>query len=180
MDNFVTLSQSIEVFPLWPFIYYEETSLKLSETQSEEILSAYEVIPLLGGLSISRRKQEEISLTREIISTLSYLEENLKIKIADYDKILEYLSKFPDILDLVKEMCQSTRRYFPEAKLVLDKYKDPEIEDEFLVLYIRYPTYNEVTIEMLRQGVDEISFEYKDAFRGKKGWFMICHDFKTA
>lgn len=143
--------------------------------------------PFLKHEEIKQEKEEipqekiaEISLTPLIMSGLSYLMEELKIKIADYDEVMEYLLKYPDILDVMMKKSQSTREVFPDAKLVLEKYTDPEIDDEYLVLYIRYPSYDEETVKRLREGVRKIRREYKEAYKGLKGWFMIAYDFEPA
>lgn len=62
--------------------------------------------------------------------------------IAKGEEVRLYLDKYPDLSNIVTEVCRKARSDFgPNASLTLQVYHDPEIEDEYLVLYVRLPSY---------------------------------------
>jgi hypothetical protein len=58
----------------------------------------------------------------------------------------------------------------------LDLYIDPEIDDKYLVLYVRLKEYEGSIIELL----DKARLEILDELKDKKGWIQITTDYKKA
>jgi hypothetical protein len=50
----------------------------------------------------------------------------------------EYLRQHPDLAELVPALCAEARREFDAAtELSLEVYRDPEVNDRYLTLYVR-------------------------------------------
>ncbi len=90
------------------------------------------------------------------------------------DDIREYLLRFPDIIDILPLAVDALIKYFPNAQLILDVYKDPEIEDSYLIIYVRLERYNESFIEQL----EKAESEFLDLLVDKEGWIQVTTDFK--
>jgi hypothetical protein len=92
------------------------------------------------------------------------------------ESICDYLNKFPDIIDIIPKAVNSAKKHFPNAQIVLDLYIDPEIDDKYLVLYVRLKEYEGSVIELL----DKARLEILDELKDKKGWIQITTDYKKA
>ena len=90
--------------------------------------------------------------------------------------ILEYLSQYPGLIDVVPKAVEAARAHFPEAQLVMDLYLDPEIEDRYLVLYVRLKAYDDFVWERLEQA--ESAFIH--LLEGTEGWLQLTTDFRVA
>src|SRR6266446_7699769 len=54
-----------------------------------------------------------------------------------------YLRQHAELAELVLLLCAECRREFGNAtELSLEVYRDPEINDSYLTLYVRQPTYS--------------------------------------
>ncbi|GIW39472.1 MAG: hypothetical protein KatS3mg076_0049 [Candidatus Binatia bacterium] len=93
---------------------------------------------------------------------------------AGADDIEDYLARFPELQDILPAAVRSTRHYFPDAELVLELYRDPEIEDEYLVLLVRSNRYDRETMERIR--LAESAFI--ERLTGRNGWLQITTDFR--
>ena len=96
-------------------------------------------------------------------------------QIAREARVREYLSLFADIADVASYAVEAARRRFPNAQLVLDVYQDPEIDDEYLVLYVRMPHYDDSVMERIAAA----EAEYLDMLADKSGWIQLTTDFRT-
>ncbi len=90
------------------------------------------------------------------------------------DDIHEYLLRFPDIIDVLPFAISVLGKYFPEARIILDMYKDPEIEDSYLVIYVRTENYDESFIDKLGKAESE----FLDSLVNKEGWIQVSTDFR--
>ena len=53
-----------------------------------------------------------------------------------------YLRQHPDLAELVPMLCAEARREFGRAtELSLEVYRDPEVDDSYLTLYVRQANY---------------------------------------
>ncbi len=91
------------------------------------------------------------------------------------DNIREYLLRFPDIIDILLPAVDALIKYFPNAQLILDVYKDPEIEDSYLIIYVRLERYYESFIEQL----EKAESEFLDLLVDKEGWIQVTTDFRV-
>jgi hypothetical protein len=96
-----------------------------------------------------------------------------KAKINEPQHIRRYLSRFADLIDLLPIAVSIAQKHFPESSIVLDVYVDPEIDDSYIVLYIRLSRYDDTFIERLAAAESEIL----PLLVNKKGWIQLTTDF---
>jgi hypothetical protein len=99
------------------------------------------------------------------------------VRLADPDGIRVYLSQTPELGDVIPRAVEVARKHFPEAQLILDVYKDPEIpdmEDTYLVLYVRLKNYASLSIRRLEEAMAELAH----LLRGRRGWIHLTTDFR--
>ena len=99
------------------------------------------------------------------------LESNVEIN--NRTHIKNYLSLFSDLIDLIPIAVSVAQKHFPEAHVVIDVYEDPEIDDSYIVLYIRLSHYDESFIERLAEAESEIL----PLLVNKRGWIQLTTDF---
>ena len=96
------------------------------------------------------------------------------VKLKEIDQIRNYLLRFPGLLDIIPKAIHSAKERFPEGQLTLNIYQDPEIEDQYLVLYVRLAHYDETTLDRLQKA--EAAF--LDALSDREGWIQLTIDFR--
>jgi hypothetical protein len=90
--------------------------------------------------------------------------------------VRDYLVRYPDITNLISLVCQIARKHFgKDSFLSLEVYRDQEIEDEYLALYVRQESYD----ERLMDAIDKVCVEYEPMLSGKSGWFIVTTDFRS-
>jgi hypothetical protein len=90
-------------------------------------------------------------------------------------RIREYLLQFVDLAEVVPHAVEAAKQHFPEAQLVLEVYRDPEIDDEYLALYVRLSRYDDTVMERIAAA----EAEYLDRLAGKSGWIQLTTDLRT-
>lgn len=96
------------------------------------------------------------------------------VKIVKPDKVQEYLRRYPGLIDLVPEVARLARSHLPDAQLTMSVYHDPEIaEEEYLVLYARFATYDESVVKRLDEAVEQ----YLPKLVHREGWIQLTTDF---
>jgi len=126
------------------------------------------------------RNQPVSEAPSEVMDVLQSLQEELQVEINGYGEVVDYLLEYPDMLNLLPEMGKAIREKFPDAKLVLEVYKDPEIDCEDLEFYIRYTSYEEELTHRIVEGIWEICEKFSDKVKDKEGFIAIIADFKSA
>lgn len=105
------------------------------------------------------------------------LQSSLASPAADIESALDvrsYFDKHPDMPEVTERICQAARREFgPEASLTLLVYRDPEIEEEYLLLRVRLASYDTGTMRRVRS----VSDPYEDELAGKSGAILVTSDF---
>ena len=112
-------------------------------------------------------------LTGLIESALRRLED-IRVMIEDSRSVCSYLFEYPDMIDAIEQIARVARENFEEDQLVLRLYVDPEIDDEYLVLYVRAREYQPPIIERIRA----VRRQCRDFLSGKKGWLLVTTDFR--
>jgi hypothetical protein len=111
----------------------------------------------------------------QIEKTLNHLQES-GIVIPKPSEVLDYLSRYPDIIGLLISVCELTvQRFDSQTRLSLELYRDPEIEDEYLTFYIRQQKYN----ENLMKRIEGIRANYEKMLVGMTGWLLVTTDFRA-
>jgi len=71
-----------------------------------------------------------------IETMLEYLA-SIQVIVTNPEEVCDYLSRYPDIIELVMLACEETRsRFLLSTQLSLELYRDPEIDDQYLTLYV--------------------------------------------
>jgi hypothetical protein len=142
----------------WPFI---------SEFASEELWK-------LLSQKIRRKKNKTASLVEQIDEELLKVLDQ-KVQLKNLDKIRDYLLQFPDVMDVIRKAINAAQKHFSEAQLIMDLYEDPEIEDYYLVLYVRLKNYDDSFVDRLK----EAQAEFISDLVNKEGWVQLTTDFRT-
>jgi hypothetical protein len=89
--------------------------------------------------------------------------------------VSSYLSSHPDLGDPVLAVCAEVRKEFgPEAELALQVYRDPEIHDCYLSLYVRLTSYDDSIIPRL----DRVSQPFDEELSRASGYLLVTTDFR--
>jgi hypothetical protein len=97
------------------------------------------------------------------------------IRVPEVPKVKNYLSNFPELIEILPSVCKVTREKFPsdKAQLYLEVTKDFSEDTEFLILYVRQEQYDENIMEI----IDDIRSTYGEKLIGKQGWLLVTTDF---
>ncbi len=112
-------------------------------------------------------------MTHEVKDLLEVLKA-MHVMIPESSEISEYLLAHLDLCGMIPMICSKLIKTFSEdAKLFLEIYRDPEIHDEYLTLYIRKNEYE----EMILDRIDEVMSEFEPALGSASGWLLVTTDF---
>ncbi len=97
------------------------------------------------------------------------------IVIPDPTGINDYLIENPDIMDFVEPVTNMVTEYFDRnSQISIEVYHDPEIDDSYLVIYVRQNPYSGDIIE----SIDEINEQISNNLSGDvSGWISVTTDF---
>lgn len=86
-----------------------------------------------------------------------------------------YLAQHPDLAELLDEFCAIIRAAFgTPTELSLEVYDDPEIDDQYLTLYIRQTTYPHDMIDR----IDAVCVGFHRKLEAVSGYFLVTTDFR--
>jgi len=109
-----------------------------------------------------------------IETMLEYLS-SIQVAVPNPEEVCDYLSRYPDIIELVMLACEETRsRFLLSTQLSLELYRDPEIDDQYLTLYVRQNKYEENIMDK----IEEIRLPYSDELADKTGYLLLTTDFQ--
>jgi hypothetical protein len=90
-------------------------------------------------------------------------------------EVQEYLDRYSELCDILPAASKNVRDRFDEnVQLSLELYRDPEIEDDYLTLYVRQEHYDSDILTEL----NSISASFDGQLRLTPGWFLITTDFQ--
>jgi hypothetical protein len=99
----------------------------------------------------------------------------LHVAVEDERRVEDYLARFTDLHQAVRAMTEAIRNEFKsDATLSLRLYRDPEIADEYLALYVRLPAYGPDTMAR----IDSATEKHVGLLEGKDGNFLVTTDFR--
>jgi hypothetical protein len=102
--------------------------------------------------------------------------EAMGITIPHVQKVMDYLRRHSDLLDIVLKGCRAARETFStDTELSLEMYSDPDIEDAYPTLYIRQKHYD----EQIFTSIENVNSTYESDLVGKAGWFLVTSDLRT-
>lgn len=110
------------------------------------------------------------------IENLFNLLVSMKISIPEPAVVRNYLLVYSDMINILLPIFNKiTEKFNALAQISLEVYKDPEIDDEYLTIYIRQEIYDENIMDL----IDEISSECENMLAGRFGWLLITTDFQS-
>jgi hypothetical protein len=135
------------------------------------------------------KKAHKPSIKAKIDQLIESLAQDPQVRIKNTEEIKKYLMKFKDIVDVVKKVIDVAKKHFPEAQLVFTLYKDPEINDRYLVVYLRMKKYDELFMEKVIEArgeyredlIDRIhkaEAEFGGDLMDKRGEIFLTTDFQ--
>ena len=93
------------------------------------------------------------------------------------EEVAAYLQVHPQLARLIPDVCERARKEFGVgAELVLKIYRDPEIEDRYLTLYVRLPAYD----GSITARLDRVTEPFDEALCNVSGHFLVTTDFRAA
>jgi hypothetical protein len=118
--------------------------------------------------------QSNTAITSQIEILLTWLRDN-GVLIPQPAQVRDYLSHFIDLTRIVRSVCKlAIDQFSGTAQLSLEVYGDPEIEDTYLVLYIRQSHYTEDILKSIK----DLRAEYEVDLIDTSGWFLVTTDFR--
>ena len=91
-------------------------------------------------------------------------------------EVAAYLRAHPDLALVVADICGRAREEFgPQAQLILKVYRDPEIEDRYLTLYVRLRAYD----RSITARLERVSEPFDEALCKSAGHFLVTTDFRA-
>ncbi len=112
-------------------------------------------------------------ISQDIERLLKWLIEK-GLRVVGPDEIRQYLLNFPDLIDVVPVAVRAAHKHLPKAQLILQVYRDPEIDDSYLTLEVRLKEYDESVMSR----IEEAESEFIDLLVGKSGWLLLTTDFQ--
>lgn len=117
----------------------------------------------------------EVALLARVEELVQALEYGFAVAIPDTVAVKDYLVRFPDTHKRVLYLVHLLRSAFgPTVRFVLDVNRDPEIENEYLLLLVRMPSYDEQTYERIRS----IRHAINRGIPGGEGRVLATTDFR--
>src|SRR5437867_10518796 len=111
----------------------------------------------------------------DAVSELRFLtESNTDVVIPNPAETKRYLSEHAALPTILPQICQRVREEFgQDAELSLELYRDPEIDDRYLTLYVRQDRYDSNIVDRL----DRISGEFADELEHCSVQILLTTDF---
>jgi hypothetical protein len=96
------------------------------------------------------------------------------VKVPDSPEVREYLLRYPDVTDAITIVCDlASERLGVGAQLSLEVYHDPEIEDQYLTVYVPQESYDERIMGLI-EGLCQVC---EQKLAGSSGWLLVTTDF---
>lgn len=90
-------------------------------------------------------------------------------------EVRRYLDRYPELGDILLSACGEIFNCFDtRARLSLDLYRDPEIADDYLTLYVRQEHYDGDILDIL----DGIAASLDSQLAASSGWLLLTSDFQ--
>jgi hypothetical protein len=96
------------------------------------------------------------------------------VTIPDVPSVSTYLVKHYDTVPLLEHFASKVRTCFGDAEVTLELYTDPEIDDEYLTIYVRKAEMEQADLEM----IDRLSDEFSSEIAPLSGWVALMPDFR--
>lgn len=98
------------------------------------------------------------------------------VMIPNSAEVRSYLKQCRDLATLLPKICEKARKEFgSEAELSLEMYRDPEIKDEYLTLYVRQPRYDGNVLDR----IERVSQTFDEKLGRAEGYLLLTTDFRS-
>ena len=114
---------------------------------------------------------ESMAVEREIF----LLQKHLGFKIGNQEDVIQYILKNVNIHLVLVDALHAVADAFAGSESTLTLYQDPELNDEYLTIYVRMHPYPEHMFEK----IDALLPRYQEKFTLTPGWLVITTDFVT-
>ena len=106
----------------------------------------------------------------DVVLTLS-----VDVAVPNQQDVECYLAEHSALQMLLPQLCERVRAEFGgDAELSLELYHDPEIEDQYLTLYVRQDRYDANIVERL----DQLGEQFADELERCTGDILLTTDFR--
>ena len=100
-----------------------------------------------------------------------------RVGVPQAEAVHEYVCRHPDMIDLLARVSHAAReRLGPHTQLSLEVYHDPEIEDEYLTLYVRP---DDDAVAQVMDIIEQISGPLDQELAEKSGWLIVTLDLRA-
>lgn len=97
------------------------------------------------------------------------------VLVQDRKAVRGYLRRHGDLADRLPEVCEALRKEFgSEAELAVELYRDPEISDHYLTIYVRLDSYDGETMAR----IDRASARFERRLARSSGYLLMTTDFR--
>jgi hypothetical protein len=97
-----------------------------------------------------------------------------RVSVRDGRGVRDYLERHPDLARLLPSVCERARQEFePPDELTIQLYRDPELKDEYLTLYIRQPHY----LADILARIERLSDAFGEQLERTSGYLLLTTGF---
>ena len=97
------------------------------------------------------------------------------IRVLTPDDVLQYFWENPHLIELTRDLARLARERLPEAILSLEISRDPEGDEEYIVIYARFRDYDETIVRKIR----DVRKEFISRLSDEREWPLLTTDFRT-
>jgi len=95
----------------------------------------------------------------------------------DWNAVRRYMKSHASVIPLLPDVCQRVRGEFgSETELALDEYRDPEIDDRYLILSLRLPNYELDTMDR----IERVNQTIENRIKPNTAYLLVTTDFQQA
>jgi len=168
----ITRQENI-IKPIEQYYYFlTQSSNVLFESQALSIASLF-YLDWTGSIYYRFTSRGSANVTFLIEDVLNHLHQDW-IRIPNPPEVREYLLLYPDLVTILPFVCKIAReRVGMDPELSLEVYCDPEIEDEYLTIYVRQQHYTGNILDK----IEDVRKQYEEMLIRRSGWLLVTTDF---
>lgn len=117
----------------------------------------------------------ELTTSMAVEQQIYLLQKYLGFKIENQQAVIQYILKNVNINLVLMDALHAVADAFVGSESTLTLYQDPELNDEYLTIYVRMHQYPEHMFEK----IDALLPRYQEKFTLTLGWLVITTDFVT-
>ncbi|CCW33860.1 hypothetical protein CTKA_01136 [Chthonomonas calidirosea] len=114
------------------------------------------------------------SITEEITTLFRRLEE-LKVRVPAPDDVWQYFEKHRRLIEMTRILSELASESLQDAILSLEISRDPEEDEEHVILYARFHNYDETTMKRVR----DVRKEFLSSLGEEEEWPLLTTDFRS-